>query len=243
MKTLPPHHLRVPDERARLGAHEGHARVARLRGGARSASDADLILFNTCSIREKADSRLVGHLGEAKRLKARGPGRVVGVGGCWSQSVKEQVFELFPFVDVAFGPGPGPPARRVPDERQPHRAGLLRVRGLHRPSPDEARARVPGVGPDLRGMQLRLLVLHRALHARPRGVAAARRAASPRSSGSPATASARSRCWARTSAPTGATCRAGRRRASPSCSPRWTRSKGSSGSATRARIPRTSART
>ena len=68
-------------------------------------SGADLILFNTCSIREKADNRLVGHLGEAKRLKAEDPSRVVGVGGCWSQSVKEGVFEQFPFVDVAFGPG------------------------------------------------------------------------------------------------------------------------------------------
>ena len=67
--------------------------------------DADLILFNTCSIREKADNRLVGHLGEAKRLKREDPERVVGVGGCWSQSMKERVFELFPFVDVAFGPG------------------------------------------------------------------------------------------------------------------------------------------
>ncbi len=66
---------------------------------------ADLILFNTCSIREKADTRLVGHLGEAKRLKSEDPERVIGVGGCWSQSMKEQVFELFPFVDVAFGPG------------------------------------------------------------------------------------------------------------------------------------------
>jgi tRNA-2-methylthio-N6-dimethylallyladenosine synthase len=66
---------------------------------------ADLILFNTCSIREKADNRLVGHLGEAKRLKMEDPARVVGVGGCWSQSVKEGVFEQFPFVDVAFGPG------------------------------------------------------------------------------------------------------------------------------------------
>jgi len=66
---------------------------------------ADLILFNTCSIREKADNRLVGHLGEAKRLKSEDPARVVGIGGCWSQSMKEQVFELFPFVDVAFGPG------------------------------------------------------------------------------------------------------------------------------------------
>ena len=66
---------------------------------------ADLILFNTCSIREKADNRLVGHLGEAKRLKSEDPRRVVGIGGCWSQSMKEQVFEMFPFVDVAFGPG------------------------------------------------------------------------------------------------------------------------------------------
>ncbi|MEK6229465.1 MAG: tRNA (N6-isopentenyl adenosine(37)-C2)-methylthiotransferase MiaB [Actinomycetota bacterium] len=66
---------------------------------------ADLILFNTCSIREKADTRLAGHLGEASRLKREDPSRVVGVGGCWSQSMKEKVFEEFPFVDVAFGPG------------------------------------------------------------------------------------------------------------------------------------------
>src|SRR4029079_1942821 len=45
------------------------------------------------------------HLGEAKRLKSEDAGRVVGVGGCWAQSVKEEVFERFPFVDVAFGPG------------------------------------------------------------------------------------------------------------------------------------------
>ena len=66
---------------------------------------ADLILFNTCSIRESADNRLIGNLGEAKRLKSENPNRVVGVGGCWSQSLKDQVFEQFPFVDVAFGPG------------------------------------------------------------------------------------------------------------------------------------------
>ncbi len=66
---------------------------------------ADLILFNTCSIRESADSRFLAHLGQAKRLKAEDPSRVVGVGGCWAQSVKDEVFERFPFVDVAFGPG------------------------------------------------------------------------------------------------------------------------------------------
>jgi tRNA-2-methylthio-N6-dimethylallyladenosine synthase len=66
---------------------------------------ADLILFNTCSIRESADNRFTAHLGEAKRLKSEDPERVVGVGGCWAQSVKDEVFERFPFVDVAFGPG------------------------------------------------------------------------------------------------------------------------------------------
>jgi tRNA-2-methylthio-N6-dimethylallyladenosine synthase len=68
-------------------------------------ADADLILFNTCSIRESADNRFIAHLGEAKRLKSEDSSRTVGVGGCWAQSVKEEVFERFPFVDVAFGPG------------------------------------------------------------------------------------------------------------------------------------------
>jgi tRNA-2-methylthio-N6-dimethylallyladenosine synthase len=67
--------------------------------------EADLILFNTCSIREKADDRFRAHLGEAKRLKREDPERIVGVGGCWAQSVKDEVFAQFPFVDVAFGPG------------------------------------------------------------------------------------------------------------------------------------------
>jgi len=70
-----------------------------------SREEADLILFNTCSIRESADSRFIAHLGQAKRLKTEDPERVIGVGGCWAQSVKEEVFERFPFVDVAFGPG------------------------------------------------------------------------------------------------------------------------------------------
>src|SRR5262249_19445551 len=76
--------------------------------GYRRAPDrenADVILFNTCSIRESADNRFIAHLGEAKRLKSEYPDRVVGVGGCWAQSVKDEVFRRFPFVDVAFGPG------------------------------------------------------------------------------------------------------------------------------------------
>ncbi len=68
-------------------------------------ADADLILFNTCSIREKADERFVAHLRQASGLKRRDPERIIGVGGCWAQSVKDDVFRQFPFVDVAFGPG------------------------------------------------------------------------------------------------------------------------------------------
>src|SRR5215204_5507104 len=76
----------------------GYAEVA-------EREDAELILFNTCSIREKADDRFVQHLRHAASLKRRDPERVIGVGGCWAQSVKDQVFRQFPFVDVAFGPG------------------------------------------------------------------------------------------------------------------------------------------
>jgi tRNA-2-methylthio-N6-dimethylallyladenosine synthase len=72
---------------------------------AEARDGADLILFNTCSIRESADSKFIAHLGEAKRLKSEDPERIVGVGGCWAQSVKDEVFQRFPFVDVAFGPG------------------------------------------------------------------------------------------------------------------------------------------
>ncbi len=75
---------------------------------AASRADADLILFNTCSIREKADERFIAHLYEARAIKRRAPETIVGVGGCWAQSVKDEVFARFPFVDVAFGPGQVP---------------------------------------------------------------------------------------------------------------------------------------
>ncbi len=72
---------------------------------AASQDDANLILFNTCSIREKADERFIAHLHQAKFHKREREDVVIGVGGCWAQSVKEDVFRQFPFVDVAFGPG------------------------------------------------------------------------------------------------------------------------------------------
>jgi tRNA-2-methylthio-N6-dimethylallyladenosine synthase len=74
-------------------------------GEAVSQDDADVLVFNTCTIREKPDTRLAAHLGQAKALKDRDPEKVVAVGGCYAEAQRERIFELYPFVDVAFGPG------------------------------------------------------------------------------------------------------------------------------------------
>ena len=165
--------------------------------------EADLILFNTCSIREKADDRFRAHLGEAKRLKREDPERIVGVGGCWAQSVKDEVFAQFPFVDVAFGPGPGAQARRVPHERLDHRAGLLRVRGLHRPPARRgARAEFQAWVQISVGCNMKCSYCIVPSTRGPGGLPAAGGARRRGRAASPPTASARSRCSARTSTPT-----------------------------------------
>jgi tRNA-2-methylthio-N6-dimethylallyladenosine synthase len=74
-------------------------------GEAVSPDEADVLVFNTCTIREKPDQRLAAHLGNARALKQRDPGRVVAVGGCYAEAQRERIFDLYPFVDVAFGPG------------------------------------------------------------------------------------------------------------------------------------------
>jgi len=74
-------------------------------GETHSQNEADVIVFNTCTIREKPDQRLAAHLGNAKALKARRPDTVVAVGGCYAEAQRERIFERYPFVDVAFGPG------------------------------------------------------------------------------------------------------------------------------------------
>src|SRR5690242_5464332 len=74
-------------------------------GEAPSQDEADVVVFNTCTIREKPDQRLAAHLGNAAALKRRRPDTVVAVGGCYAEAQRERIFEQYPFVDVAFGPG------------------------------------------------------------------------------------------------------------------------------------------
>src|SRR5207244_7519875 len=74
-------------------------------GEAVSQDEADVVVFNTCTVREKPDQRLAAHLAQAKALKDRDPERVIAVGGCYAEAQRERIFETYPFVDVAFGPG------------------------------------------------------------------------------------------------------------------------------------------
>jgi tRNA-2-methylthio-N6-dimethylallyladenosine synthase len=68
-----------------------------------SESDADLILVNTCAIREKAEEKVFSKLGELRALKARKPGLILGVMGCMAQLQQATVQRRAPYVDVVFG--------------------------------------------------------------------------------------------------------------------------------------------
>jgi tRNA-2-methylthio-N6-dimethylallyladenosine synthase len=74
-------------------------------GEAASPEDADVIVLNTCTIREKPDTRFAAHMGNAAKLKRERPGTLIAVGGCYAEAQRERLFSLYPDVDVAFGPG------------------------------------------------------------------------------------------------------------------------------------------
>jgi len=68
-----------------------------------SADDADLILLNTCSVRDKAERKVYGHLGRFKPLKDENPALILGVGGCVAQQEGERLLEKLPYLDIVFG--------------------------------------------------------------------------------------------------------------------------------------------
>jgi tRNA-2-methylthio-N6-dimethylallyladenosine synthase len=74
-------------------------------GEAVSQAEADVIVFNTCTVREKPDQRFAAHLAQARALKEADPDKVIAVGGCYAEAQRERLFALYPYVDVAFGPG------------------------------------------------------------------------------------------------------------------------------------------
>jgi tRNA-2-methylthio-N6-dimethylallyladenosine synthase len=69
-----------------------------------NAEDADIILLNTCSIREKAQEKVFHQLGRWKKLKKKNPDLIIGVGGCVASQEGAAIAKRAPFVDVIFGP-------------------------------------------------------------------------------------------------------------------------------------------
>lgn len=67
--------------------------------------DADLVLFNTCAIRESAEQKIFAHIGELKKLKAKNKNMIIAICGCMSQqkTYPETIMKKFPYVDIIFG--------------------------------------------------------------------------------------------------------------------------------------------
>lgn len=69
-----------------------------------SPEKAEVILFNTCSIREKAQEKVFSDLGRARKLKLKNPNLIIGVGGCVASQEGEEIIKRAPYVDMVFGP-------------------------------------------------------------------------------------------------------------------------------------------
>ena len=67
--------------------------------------DADVIVFNTCAIREGAQDRALGNIGALKKLKRENPNKIIAVCGCMTQqqAISEKLSKTFPFIDIIFG--------------------------------------------------------------------------------------------------------------------------------------------
>lgn len=109
MSQKPPKKLFVQTHGCQMNEYDS-ARMADLLGASHglvltdSAEDADVLLLNTCSIREKAQEKVFHQLGRWKPLKQANPNLVIGVGGCVASQEGAEIGKRAPFVDLIFGP-------------------------------------------------------------------------------------------------------------------------------------------
>ncbi len=104
-----------------------------------SPEEADVILVNTCAIREHAEQRVLGRVGELNRLKRANPDLVIGVTGCMAQRLGERLLDRAPYVDLVMGPDG---YRKLPETLATIRPGEGRGTGA-RPRPSAGRAELP----------------------------------------------------------------------------------------------------
>lgn len=73
-------------------------------GAAEDSGDADIIVLNTCSIREKAEQKFTSELGRLKKVKKKNPNLKIAVAGCIAQQSGKELLKRFPYIDFLFGP-------------------------------------------------------------------------------------------------------------------------------------------
>lgn len=89
-----------------------------------SPDDADVLLLNTCSIREKAQEKVFHQLGRWRKLKDKNPELVIGVGGCVASQEGENILSRAPYVDMIFGPQT---LHRLPDMIEENKSGSVGI--------------------------------------------------------------------------------------------------------------------
>ena len=94
--------MNVHDSEHMAGMLE-QAGYARASAEDEAASRADVVVINTCAVRENAATRLYGNLGQLAGLKAERPGMQIAVGGCLAQKDRGEIVDKAPWVDVVFG--------------------------------------------------------------------------------------------------------------------------------------------
>ena len=92
--------MNVHDSERLSGLLEGAGYVRAPEG---ADGDADVVVFNTCAVRENADNKLYGNLGRLAPMKTKRPGMQIAVGGCLAQKDRDTIVERAPWVDVVFG--------------------------------------------------------------------------------------------------------------------------------------------
>ena len=107
LPATPPRSYEVRTYGCQMNVHDSERLAGLLEeaGYVRAGADAtpDVVVFNTCAVRENADNRLYGNLGHLRPVKAATPGMQIAVGGCLAQKDRERIVARAPWVDVVFG--------------------------------------------------------------------------------------------------------------------------------------------
>src|SRR5437764_13178984 len=105
--TAQPRTYQVRTDGGQMNVHDSERISGLLEGAgyvrAADGTDADVVVFNTCAVRENADNRLYGNLGHLRPVKVAHPGMQIAVGGCLAQKDRGEIVKRAPWVDVVFG--------------------------------------------------------------------------------------------------------------------------------------------